>query len=114
MMSIGLLWLQCGGSTLLSSSVVDVEISASSPPSVSSASVAITPGPPALVTIASLGPLGRGWLASTSRHIENIGYAINSQNADAPEGRLQHIVASRPSIRYAMPRLWQPAPSARP
>ena len=30
------------------------------------ASVASTPGPPALVTIANLGPRGRGCLASTS------------------------------------------------
>ena len=42
------------------------ESSASSPPPVISASVASTPGPPALVTIVRRGPLGRGCLASTS------------------------------------------------
>ncbi len=42
------------------------EISESSPPPVIRASVARTPGPPALVTIVRRFPLGRGCLARTS------------------------------------------------
>ena len=66
MMSIGLLWLQTDGRTALSASIVSGEISDSSPPPPMSASVAMTPGPPALVTIERRGPRGRGCLARMS------------------------------------------------
>ena len=65
-MSIGLLWLQCGGRSWLSRSMASSDIGASSPPLVIRASVARTPGPPALVTMVSRGPSGRGCLLNTS------------------------------------------------
>ena len=66
MMSIGLLWLQTAGSTSLRRSIVAGERSVSWPPPPIRASVASTPGPPALVTMVRRGPCGRGCLASTS------------------------------------------------
>ena len=53
MMSIGLPWLQVAGSTALSFSIVAGDSAASRPPSSISRSVASTPAPPPLVTIAS-------------------------------------------------------------
>ena len=49
---------QNGGKIEFSRSMLSSESLASSPPSSISASVAMTPGPPAAVTMASLGPLG--------------------------------------------------------
>ncbi len=66
MMSIGSLWLQTGGRIALSASIVSGEISASSPPPPMRASVAMTPGPPALVTTARRRPFGRGCFARIS------------------------------------------------
>ena len=66
MMSIGLLWLQTTGSTSLRAAIVSSLMSVSSPPPPMSASVARTPGPPALVTIESFRPRGRGCLARIS------------------------------------------------
>ena len=66
MMSIGLLWLQTAGSTSLRAAIVSSLMSVSSPPPPMSASVARTPGPPALVTIDSFRPPGRGCLARIS------------------------------------------------
>ncbi len=64
--STGLPWLQCGGSRAFKASIVAELSAASSPPAPSNASVASTPGPPALVTIARRRPRGRGCLPSTS------------------------------------------------
>ena len=64
--SMGLLWLQWGGRILLRASVDSEASLASSPPFDSRPSAAKTPGPPALVTIARRGPLGRGCFDSTS------------------------------------------------
>ena len=66
MMSIGLLWLQTGGRTVFSASIVSGEIADSRPPPPMSASVAMTPGPPALVTIERRGPRGLGCLERMS------------------------------------------------
>ena len=66
MMSIGLLWLHTDGRTALSASIVSGLMSDSSPPPPISASVAMTPGPPALVTMDSRRPRGRGCLARIS------------------------------------------------
>ena len=65
-MSTGLLWLHCGGRISSKAFIVSADSSASSPPPATRASVASTPGPPALVTNASRLPRGRGCLASTS------------------------------------------------
>ena len=65
-MSIGLALLQADGRKASRIFRVVVVGLASSPPASIRASVARTPGPPALVTIASFGPPGRGCLASTS------------------------------------------------
>ena len=66
MMSMGLAWLQLAGRTGFSASIVASEMGASLPPPRMSASVASTPGPPALVSTVSRGPLGKGCLPSTS------------------------------------------------
>ena len=66
MMSTGLLWLQVGGRILFRAAIVSGVRFASCAPLVMRASVASTPGPPALVTMARRGPFGRGCLASTS------------------------------------------------
>ncbi len=66
MMSIGLLWLHTEGRTAFSASIVSAEMSDSSPPPPIRASVAMTPGPPALVTMDSRRPRGRGCLARIS------------------------------------------------
>ena len=64
----------CAGQELrCSCSSVSGESSASSPPPRASASVASTPGPPALVTMQRRGPLGRGCLAEHFGHIEELG-----------------------------------------
>ena len=65
-MSTGLLWLQCAGKNRLNSAIVFSDRGASRPPPPINASVASTPGPPALVTIVSRSPEGRGCLASIS------------------------------------------------
>ena len=64
--SIGLPLLQNEGRTLLSVSMVFRLRLASFPPFAIRASVAMTPGPPALVITAKLGPQGRGWVPNTS------------------------------------------------
>ncbi len=66
MMSTGLLRLQVEGRNELNSSNVSLDSSVSSPPLVMSVSVARTAGPPALVRMVSLGPLGGGCFPSTS------------------------------------------------
>ncbi len=65
-MSTGLLWLHAAGRMALKAAMLSGDSSASSPPPWISASVASTPGPPALVTMQRRLPLGRGCLASTS------------------------------------------------
>src|SRR6266566_4349451 len=57
-MSTGLLWLQCAGSIWLSAARVWGANSASVPPPPIKASVASTPGPPALVRMVRRGPRG--------------------------------------------------------
>ena len=58
--STGLFRDHDAGNTLFNSAIVCAEIGVSSPPPMISASVASTPGPPALVTIVIRLPLGRG------------------------------------------------------
>ncbi len=65
-MSTGLLWLQIDGSRALNAAMLSGEISASSPPPCARASVASTPGPPALVTMQSFLPFGSGCFESAS------------------------------------------------
>ena len=57
-MSMGLFRLAAGGKTLASSAFMASEGDGVSKPSAASASTAKIPGPPALVTMATLGPLG--------------------------------------------------------
>ena len=64
--SIGLLWLHAAGRTAFRRPRDSGDSSASSPPPATSASVASTPGPPALVTIVRRRPIGRGCLPSIS------------------------------------------------
>jgi len=66
MISTGLLWLQTAGRSWLNASIVSGDNSVSSPPLVIKASVAKTPGPPALVKIVKRRPLGRGCFDRTS------------------------------------------------
>ncbi len=63
---MGLALLQAAGRNASRAATVAAAGAASSPWFSIRASVASTPGPPALVTIASRGPRGRGCLASTS------------------------------------------------
>jgi hypothetical protein len=65
-MSMGLLRLQNGGRKASSFRRVSGSRGAGSRPLRARVSVAITPGPPALVTMASRGPRGRGCLAISS------------------------------------------------
>ena len=71
-MSTGLLWLQCGRQEFLNVFKVSGESSASSPPAVSSSSVASTPGPPAFVTIVRRGPLRPRLLRQDLSHVKQI------------------------------------------
>ena len=64
MTSTGFLMLAADGKAFLSLAVVSSENRGISRPRLIAASVAITPGPPALVTIARALPLGMGWWAS--------------------------------------------------
>ena len=74
--------------------MVSGEISVSSPPAAMSASVARTPGPPALVRMVRRGPLGRGCLARTSDDVEELADGVDAQDAGALEGRVEDIVAA--------------------
>ncbi len=65
-MSTGLLWLQWGGKSSLNAFMVSSDNSVSFPPPVIKESVANTPGPPALVKIVKLRPLGRDCFPNTS------------------------------------------------
>src|SRR5215470_8553030 len=58
--SIGFAWLQCGERNSFRDWIVVSQRGESSPPVAISVSVARTPGPPALVSTVSRGPLGRG------------------------------------------------------
>ena len=94
--------------------MVSGESGASSPLFSISASVARTPGPPALVTIASRGPLGRGCLASTSA-MSNTSEIESTRSTPHPsEGGVQNLVATgqgsgvrrgRLGRRFGPPRL---------
>ncbi len=68
--------------------------SASSPPASIRASVARTPGPPALVTIASRGPRGRGCLASTSAMSKTCEIESTRSTPHAAERGVEHLVAA--------------------
>src|SRR5215831_17740566 len=69
-MSSGLPRLQAEGRTPSRRPSVSPDSEASSPPLATSASVASTPGPPALVTIVSRGPRGRGCRPRTSANLK--------------------------------------------
>ncbi len=93
-MSIGLPWLQAAGRNASRASSVDGERWASSPRLSINASVARTPGPPALVTIASLRPARPGLLGQHLGHVEDLRDRIDPQHADAPERGVEHLVAA--------------------
>mmetsp|Transcript_124545 Transcript_124545/g.346756 ORF Transcript_124545/g.346756 Transcript_124545/m.346756 type:complete len:207 (-) Transcript_124545:820-1440(-) len=65
MISAGFPRLQASGANSLMRSTVALSSFASSPPYISNASVESTPGPPAFVTMPSLGPRGGVWDMST-------------------------------------------------
>ena len=94
MMSIGLLWLQTAGRTALRRSIVSGLISVSSPPPPMSASVARTPGPPALVTIDSRRPAGPRLLGQDLGDLEQLADRVDPQHARPPEGRVEDVVGA--------------------
>ena len=63
---MGLAWLQNGGKAAFAAASVCGVRAASRPPRVIRSSTAMTPGPPALVMIASAGPRGGGCIARIS------------------------------------------------
>ena len=93
-MSMGLLWLQCGGSSLSSAARVLSESSASWPPELTSMSVASAPGPPALVTMARRGPRGRGCFAKHFGHVEQFLDGVHPQHTDPAKGGIEHFIAA--------------------
>ena len=84
------------------------ELGASLPPPRMSASVASTPGPPALLSTVRRGPLGQGLLAEDLGEVEEVGDALGAQDADAPEGRVEDLVAAGQRARCARPPLATP------
>ncbi len=104
--STGLAWLQCGGNSRSSAARVGSDSSASAPPERNSSSVASTAGPPALVTIASRGPAGRGCLANASAMWNRS--AMRSTRS-TPERRK---AASSTSSRPASAPVWEAAARA--
>ena len=94
---------------MFNASIVSVEISASSPPPWISASVASTPGPPALVTMARPIAPGTRLLRQHFAHVEDVGDGVHAQHADATERRVQNIVADRSANRCAKPQPSRPA-----
>ena len=94
MMSIGLPWLQVGGRTASSAAIVSGASSASLPPPLMSVSVARTPGPPALLSTVRRGPRGQGLLAEDLGEVEEVRDPLGAQDADAPERRVEDLVAA--------------------
>ena len=74
--------------------IVSADSSASSPPLASRASVASTPGPPALVTIGQPRAARARLLGQDLGHVEQVGDAVDAQHAAAAEGGVQHLVAA--------------------
>ncbi len=94
-MSIGLPWLQAAGRN--ASSALDRrgrELRRARRRFSIRASVASTPGPPALVTIASRGPSRPGLLGEHLGHVEDLRDRVDPQHADAAEGGVEHLVAA--------------------
>src|SRR4028119_337276 len=119
--STGLAWLQGAGRKPFSFSIASGESSESSPPPVMSASVARTPGPPAVVTRRGLGRLAAaGWegvgggnagaagvgdngeartlgsrlLAQSLGHVEEIGDVIDPYDPAPAKGGVQDLIAT--------------------
>ena len=94
-------------------SIVSGESSASSPPDVSSSSVASTPGPPALVTMVRRGPFGPRLLGQDLGHVEQIQDGVHPQHAAAPKRRFQHFIAAGQRAGVRGRRLGRPGRAPR-
>ena len=104
--SIGLPWLQCGGSSASSGRPSPAATArSSSPPLAISASVASTPG------AAGVGDDGQAraarprLLAEHLGHVEQLGDRVDAQHAAPPEGGVEHLVAAgqRAGVRGGRP-----------
>ena len=73
---MGLAWLQNGGRAALRAASVSGLSGASWPPRVIRSSTAMTPGPPALVTIARAGPRGGGCIDRISAMLKRSGMVV--------------------------------------
>ena len=98
----------------LSAAIVAGESAASSPPLPIRASVASTPGPPALVTIVSRGPARPGLLGEHLGHVEDVGDRVDAEHAARGGRRRRAPRRCRSASRCATPRPWPPPRSARP
>ena len=93
-MSIGLAWLQCREDRVELGRRLG-ESSASLPPlRDQGVGRRARPGPPALVTIVSLGPFGRGCLASTSAMSNTSAMLSTRSTPHAAKGGVEHFVAA--------------------
>ena len=78
MISTGLLWLQCGGRSWFSASIVSAklgQLAAARDQRIGGQHA----GPPAFVTIVRRGPARPRLLRQHLRHVENLGDAVDSQ-----------------------------------